>query len=411
MLEAMQKQYSSSLQMKSALLTISLFLTATGLVVSFVFFKSLNLEYSYGENPILLQESGQVGDFIGGVVGTIFSLAGFTILLLTLSAQSKSTYLGQLESRFFELIRLHRENITEMEIVRRVRDSKNQLHLVEFKGRKAIKVILSDFITCRNELRSYFSKFTAEEIYEAEYLEEVSIFLKVNTAHIRIKSIAKINIAYCIVFYGIGNEGKNILSKVFHGKYKTSFYEGILEYLQMKPVESSDYWHKWKDLKKIKKMSARLTIINEVRQLRTSKLEETKKQNVYYYDNDYIKFYGGHQYRLGHYYRHLFQSVKYINSQKRIRQHEKYSYIKSLRAQLSTYEQALLFANSLSFMGLPWEFKPDFKLSQFEFINKKRRQKARLITIYNLIKNLPGEDILGIDYKHYYPDVKYELDE
>lgn len=105
----------------------------------------------------------------------------------------------------------------------------------------------------------------------------------------------------------------------------------------------------------------------------------------------------------------MFQTVKFVNSQKRLTEKQKYFYVKTLRAQLSTYEQALLFVNSLSILGMPWDFKPDFVKSKFDFINQKRIKNNRLITKYNLIKNLPGENILGIDYLHYYPSIKYEI--
>ena len=66
-------------------------------------------------------------------------------------------------------------------------------------------------------------------------------------------------------------------------------------------------------------------------------------------DFKYIPF-EGHQSRLGHYYRHLYQTVCYVDSQdeKYISNIEKYKYMKILRAQLSTHEEALLFLNSLS---------------------------------------------------------------
>jgi len=58
---------------------------------------------------------------------------------------------------------------------------------------------------------------------------------------------------------------------------------------------------------------------------------------------------------------------------------------------------------------MPWELNPKYNRSKFNFIDKKRLADNRLITKYNLIKNLPGEHILGIDYIHYYPNVKFEI--
>jgi hypothetical protein len=51
----------------------------------------------------------------------------------------------------------------------------------------------------------------------------------------------------------------------------------------------------------------------------------------------------GHQSRLGHYYRHLYQTVSYVNKQ--TADLDKYEYVKTIRAQLTTHEQALLFIN------------------------------------------------------------------
>jgi hypothetical protein len=60
----------------------------------------------------------------------------------------------------------------------------------------------------------------------------------------------------------------------------------------------------------------------------------------------------GHQSRLGHYYRHLFQTIIFVNSQKL--NINKYEYVKMLRSQLSIHEQALLFINSFTDLGDDW---------------------------------------------------------
>lgn len=117
----------------------------------------------------------------------------------------------------------------------------------------------------------------------------------------------------------------------------------------------------------------------------------------------YEKYYGGHQFRLGHYFRHLFQSYKYLDNTPWLDIERRYVYGKMLRAQLSTYEQALLLVNSLSSIGMKWELSPE--------MSNDNKNQQRLITKYNLIKNLPGEQLFGIRYKDYYPNVNYETDE
>ena len=75
----------------------------------------------------------------------------------------------------------------------------------------------------------------------------------------------------------------------------------------------------------------------------------------------------------------------------------KYGYIKTFRAQFSTYEQAVFTYNSLSVIGRVWEL----------FQNEESIDK-QLITKYNLIKNIPAEFISEIKLIDFYPNVEYE---
>ena len=81
----------------------------------------------------------------------------------------------------------------------------------------------------------------------------------------------------------------------------------------------------------------------------------------------------GHLRRLGHYIRHLYQTVKFVDDQddRLISKDAKYSYISNLRAQLSAHEQVLLFYNAISVMGSPW-------LTPLNYIDR-----------YCLIKSIP----------------------
>lgn len=401
--------------MKIFLWAISILLTLAGVIVSIYFLYGLSFEYTvYGNKSIQVDKTGQVGDFIGGVAGTIFSLAGFIVLLLTLKSQTKSSYIEQFESKFFELVRLHRDNVSEIKIIRKtLEDGKVVENSIE--KRKAFKQILTDFIYCRNDIRPLFVKYkTPESIYEPKFLQFLKNNLENGGKNLKLISLARINIAYCIVYYGATKEGIEILKHLFKDKFKDGFIDELFTYIQMKPIPTSSYHEKWQKIKSVKSFEKRYEIVKEIIAKRKEKstLQSILPQPIdeYFYKNDYIKYYGGNQHRLGHYFRHLFQCVKYVNSQKQLTEKEKYFYAKTLRAQLSTYEQAVLFINSLSLMGMPWELIPEYQKSRIVFVNKKRIKNARLISKYNLIKNLPGNNIFGIHYKNYYPNVKYEIE-
>ncbi|KPF42147.1 hypothetical protein IP87_20965 [beta proteobacterium AAP121] len=80
--------------------------------------------------------------------------------------------------------------------------------------------------------------------------------------------------------------------------------------------------------------------------------DEETRQDVVEQMNLVYEPFEGHQSRLGHYYRHLYQTVRYV--QRQTLEIDHYDYVKTVRAQLSTHEQALLLLNSLCPIGQRW---------------------------------------------------------
>lgn len=176
----------------------------------------------------------------------------------------------------------------------------------------------------------------------------------------------------------------------------------ILFYLEQKPKQSNKKRFKfWKDLKELESKTILNTLLasydkftdNEMYDAEIAKQLKVNRQSKFLYK----KYYGGHQHRLGHYYRHLYQSYKTLDRTNLISQDSKYDYSKLLRAQISTYEQILLFINSLSSLGMKWQFLAD---------NDKRND---FIEKYQIIKNVPGIKLYEIKYRNFYPKVLYEF--
>jgi hypothetical protein len=57
---------------------------------------------------------GQYGDLIGGFVGTIVALVASLLLIRTLKEQRYIHSKEQIESRFFELLKVHLDNVQEL---------------------------------------------------------------------------------------------------------------------------------------------------------------------------------------------------------------------------------------------------------------------------------------------------------
>lgn len=102
---------------------------------------------------------------------------------------------------------------------------------------------------------------------------------------------------------------------------------------------------------------------------------------------------------LGHYYRHIFHIIKYLSSQNEqlIPENKKYEYAKLLRAQMSDYEQILLYYNSLSPVGLEWNKSLNDSSGDY-------RINMGYIARFRMIKNIPRTK----QYKGWIPKKQYE---
>lgn len=392
--------------MKNTITYLAWTLLIIGGLISVYFLGSTYFDgyWIWGDNKTDFETTGQFGDFVGGVVGTVFALAGTLLIFLTFNEQAKQNKREAFESAFFEMIRLHRENV-------------NQMSYSKFTGvktdsaenRKVFRYIFKEFLECYREVKKYSNSKNVDNFLLRKQKGKLEKIIDNQNKSIDIIELALIDIAYSIVFFGVGEEGEIVLRDKFKRKYNHEYFYGLLKYIKLKPKrENKSRWDKWKNLLELPYKDFKSTnkeFYDYRRHLSIDDLSENAKSLIY--EKEFDKYYGGHQHRLGHYFRHLFQSYKYLNYHKELKEEEKYFYGKMLRAQLSTYEQALLFINSISSLGMKWELTPENDLLK----NKDTSEKSKLITRYNLIKNLPGYHFFGLRYKVYYPQVKYETEE
>lgn len=386
-----------------------------GVSVLFFFTVKVVTTHSFSEesNIVSLSKFGTYGDFIGGAVGTLFSLAGFFILFLTLKEQRENFHRERLESTFYELIKLHRENVSEMQYSyyeTKVDDSK-KIQKVTAEKRKVFKIIFTQFKEAWEELSHIFIDSSIEDIYEKEYLAKIRLNKVIQERKINLKQLAQIDIIYLIIFFGLSKEDQQNILNLTKNRYDSTFVNKIIKFASLKPKRESKYWRNWDVLKKLN----RSDLLNDILNKRENKPYNYIIDNswidegytvypfeIYYRDN-YIKYYGGQQFRLGHYFRHIYQTVKFIDNEESLSTDEKYNFIKILRGQLSNYEQIIFFLNSISEVGRTWELM--MKNKPNELIKKEKQ----LITKYNLIKNIPMQHIANdIDILDYYPNLNYE---
>lgn len=87
------------------LFVISLLLLLFGLVISLIFCYVLReSDYILADSvhKVIMSDTGNIGDFIGGVVGTVLSLASVILLILTLTDQRDQNKLDRFGQTFYE---------------------------------------------------------------------------------------------------------------------------------------------------------------------------------------------------------------------------------------------------------------------------------------------------------------------
>jgi hypothetical protein len=357
-----------------------------------------------------LTKTGPLGDTFNGLLGPFIT---FLVAILTFLAfyiqykaneiQSDSNKIMQFENKFYELIKLHRENITEL------RYSKFHNGRIEIaESRKVFRVIAKEFIDCLHELKRITRIYPEYEILLPIYKQKLEKIKFKNKCRADIEELALIDIAFCFIYFGISKESDTVLLNLFYNRYNREFIYRAKKILRLKPKEEGkESFILWGTFHK-KQVAETRELFDEIYKCQNDYDASNLSEEAYQlYGNFSLEpYYGGHQHRLGHYFRHLFQSYKFLSSQVIIKEQERYFYGKTLRAQLSTYEQFLLFVNSLSSLGMKWEYTVE-KEDLFETQNKTLFD-FKFITRYNLIKNMPGSQYYEIIYRKFYPSVNFE---
>ncbi len=221
--------------------------------------------------------AGQLGDFVGGYVGTGFALISVLLLVRTLRNQNRNAVREAFEAKYFTLLQLHRANVEEQQ-------------LGQAGGRKVFVMLIREW----REIIPIVNRAAGEAGQQLTTPDVAAV-------------------AYTCLFFGTGPNSSRQLRAAL-AVFRLSFIDALVGLLDDENVKASV------DPKRL----------------------------------GYRPF-EGHQSRLGHYYRHLYQTICYVHQHVGVlTPTEAYGYAKTVRAQLSTHEQALLFLNSLTSFGASW---------------------------------------------------------
>lgn len=279
---------------------------------------------------------GQFGDFVGGLIGSLWSFAGVILFYVALNDQKVDIW-------------------TNREVL------KTQINALEQQ--------IKEFELQREELeltREVFidqSKTLKLQQFESTFFNSMSLLNNI------IQSITY-KVAPPSLPTRLGDQ------PIFPQPDRTKIYNGR---------DSFEFFYK--DLKKEYQALYTDYVINNLRETYSpgATFNVPVKVQEEFANTAYENFFEQQHSDLGHYFRTIYNIVKFINDRKP--ENPKY-YTNLLRSQLSTYEHLLLFYNCQSTYGIE-KFKP-------------------LIIEYSMLDNMAISELLDNGHKDFYPEKAYE---
>lgn len=339
MIKEVLDKFTDGKKERSPIITLSLTISIVLILFSFFapyFFTSTTI----GKSIVTTEEIGLIGDTMGGTMNPFIAIAAALLTFLAFwiqykanEQQKKDLQVERFENKFYEMLKIHRDNIAEITIGKTL------------AGRKS-------FISMFNELK--FTYYVVKDYNDKKYTP-----LKLQD---EISDEIVYNISYLIFFFGIGSNSSLIILDMIDEKYK-GFFKCIEEYIKQQQIL-------WRSERKKGKSIA------------VNSLDGVFELNIRYLPCN------GQMSKLSHYVRHLFQLVKFVDDadEKVFDYSSKYNYIASIRSQLSAHEQLLLFYNAVSVLGKPWLDNPNY-LKKYCVI------KSCPLPLANFYKN--PRDLLG----------------
>lgn len=333
-----------------------------------------------------LSSGGPIGDVIGGTTAPIIGVVSIILLVLTLKTQKDADYKSQLENRIFQLIKIHQDNVSSM----RMDDNG-----AELSGREVFSMIKRQILSCIREIKPLIDAYESE-LFTKEFESDYgNLGIEIDR-----KEFAILDMAFSIVYIGVDKESLTQLKSILSKRYSEGIVNLVIWNSRLRPFRSAektyDEWELWSRLSANKRMRLLPYMVMPFEKIEGENVEQDiKKSFPLLHRQAYRKYYAGHQFRLGHYYRNLYMIIEYISNEQTLQEEERYKYVKIIRSQLSTTEQLLLMANSITYLGREWELYAE---------NEKK-----YFTRYNLIKNIPQDTAFGVEYRKIYPNVKYEV--
>lgn len=285
----------------------------------------------------------EIGDMFGGTMapfvgigGVIFTFLAFYMQKLANDDIQKQFREQQFEAQFYEMLRLHKENVNEIEVIAKdININSDGTEKFQINGNLAF--LKHNFNISKhsqiNNLRTYRGREAFRVMkneFEIYYSEAKALKLT------------------------------DIDETDFHAAYELFFW-GVKGYSRQ---DKRNLWQKIEPEEFIHKLQSKILQLIDKKDftdpLNLSFNHETLNEVV---------LGNGYSAHLGHYYRHLYHTVKFVAGNKNLTYEKKRNYLKILRGQLSNYEQIMLFYNWMSSYGETWEDSENNYFTKYKMIH------------------------------------------
>jgi len=185
---------------------------------------------------------GWPGVFMAEMACALFAIAGFIHIYLRFwkqhlitQMQAKQIKKEMIGSGFFELVRLTRANVAKrtgryngLAVPAGDRGSYPGKELPEALYRQVFQAIKKQFFDMEAELGHLFADHKMLHIYEPAYLKTIKDNAIYNEQGIGPALLAKTDLLYLVVFFGIGSDGQKAIYNLTKGHYRKEFLQQFL---------------------------------------------------------------------------------------------------------------------------------------------------------------------------------------
>lgn len=375
---------------------------------------SILLPFLISKSPAFkeLDALNEVGDAMGGIMNPFIAIAAVIVTGLAFWAQYQANEvvknqfgMQQFENHVYKLADIYRDNVARW-------GKLDKKYGLVFTDRLVAISVLEAYDTLYSEMTmfiKYWKDIKKEEVEKPEYLSSLKEIIEPNDKlginDNFYNNWIQSEICYLIIFFGVEDRGRMNIVTQFKEYYVEEFLKAVVFFFSYKITEK-------KDKKLIPLFKLRIESNNPNGKLSNNDYDRINgnhfdKNIIHPYrdEENFFKFYNGTESLFAHHYRHLHSAYKFINDFVNLKYQIRWKvHAKLIRTQMSNAEQILFFLNSICILGRGWELE--------HIINRKNlnsdKLNKRLVTKYDIIKNIPKGDRGRYYIEKFYPDIEWE---